>query len=492
PYDMGSVCKHVAAIIFYLQEDTLSLDQDKKKKKITPKTKSPYKQITDILKSVSHQELKSFIEANSKNDKKFRDYFLSSFVHLIESQSKELYQRQINSILKTAAGRDGFIYWSEMKYVVKALAPFTDKAEEYFAEGNFENTIFISTALLEEITKAFQFGDDSNGDLGYFIEFSMQMLDQVTTCKLSENTRGELLEYCIDSFNEELFSGWDWHLGMLYIACELIENENEANTILECLDNVQSMYDKQQAQYLKLNLIKEFKGEAEAEKFMDQHISNPTIRRDQISKALQSKEYEKAIALSKNGIEFDKKEKPGLVSEWYDWLLKTAQAQNDTSGIIEYARYLLIDNFRAEQDYYQVLKSHVDEGKWHEFVNDIIKEITPKTRWKYTELIRTIYIKEAWWDRLFVLVKENSSLENIKNNEAYLDKDYTPELIALYTERITHYVKEHVGRSHYQTACRYLRRMKKLEANEQVNLLIQDFRKEYPQRRALIDELNKV
>jgi hypothetical protein len=110
----------------------------------------------------------------------------------------------------------------------------------------------------------------------------------------------------------------------------------------------------------------------------------------------------------------------------------------------------------------------------------------------YTELIRTIYIKEEWWDRLFLMLKQNLSLENIQENEQYLAKDYSSELIELYFERITNYVEKYVGRNNYQTACRYLRRMKKLGGNEKVNKLIELFRKQYPQRKALMDELTKV
>ena len=53
-------------------------------------------------------------------------------------------------------------------------------------------------------------------------------------------------------------------------------------------------------------------------------------------------------------------------------------------------------------------------------------------------------------------------------------------------------LKKYIGRNHYQTACRYLRRMKKLDGNDKVNELIELFRKQYPQRKALIDELTRV
>ena len=132
----------------------------------TKKTKSVKQQIKELLKVIPHNELIDFVEENSKKDKKFRNYFLASFGHLSQDQSKEFYQKQIHSILDTAAGRDGWISWSDMKYVVNTTQPFIENAEQYLQKKNFENVFFISTALLEEMTKEFQYGDDRNGDLG--------------------------------------------------------------------------------------------------------------------------------------------------------------------------------------------------------------------------------------------------------------------------------------------------------------------------------------
>ena len=90
------------------------------------------------------------------------------------------------------------------------------------------------------------------------------------------------------------------------------------------------------------------------------------------------------------------------------------------------------------------------------------------------------------------MLKKDLFIEKIDQYEQYLAKDYSSELIELYSEKITDYVEEYVGRNHYRTACKYLRRMKKLKGNEQVNELIKLFRKKYPQRKALMDELNRV
>lgn len=493
PYDMGSVCKHVVAVIFHLQQDELELNQySPNSTKGKKKTKSVNQQVKELLKTISHNELIDFVEENCKKDKKFRNYFLASFGHLSQNQSKEFYQKQIQSILQTAAGRDGWIGWSDMKYVVNTTQPFLENAEQYLQKKNFENVFFISTALLEEMTKAFQYGDDSNGDLGYFVESAMELLSKLSKEEISTSLKQEIFEYCISAFKQKLFEGWDWHLGILHIAGDLIDNEKEADIILNCLESVTGEYEREYAQSYKLELLRQFKNPKDVEEFINKHISNSKIRKQEIEKAFESQNFERAIALAKDGITCDEQSKPGLAKDWYDWLLKIALVQNDTPNVIKYARYRLIENFGATQDYYQILKNTIEPEKWHSFLEEIIKEVTPKNRWTYTELIRKIYIKEEWWDRLFLMLKQNLSLENIQENEQYLAKDYSAELIELYSQRLTNYVEKFVGRNHYQNACRYLRRMKKLGAKERVNELIELFRKKYPQRKALMDELTRV
>jgi hypothetical protein len=492
PYDMGPICKHVVATIFYLQQNKLELNNPNFTIPKKKKSKSVSQQIKESLKAISHQELIEFVQENSKKDKKFRNYFLAYFGHLSQNQSKEFYQKQIHSILQSAAGRDGWIGWSDMKYVVNTTEPFLENAKKYLANNSFENVFFISTALLEEMTEALQYGDDSNGDLGYFIESAMELLSKLTKEKLPETLKQEIFKYCISSFNEQLFKGWNWHLGMLHIACELIEKESDADIILNCFDTVNGEYEREQAQSFKLNLLRKFKDKKEVEKYIDKHISNSLIRTKEIEKAFESEYFDKAIKLSQDGIKCDEKDRPGLAKDWYDWLLKIALVQNDTIKIIEYARFRLINSFGGTQDYYQILKDNIETTKWHPFLEEIIKEITPKQRWTYAGLVRKIYIKEEWWDRLFLMLKQNLSMENIQQNEEYLAKDYSSELIELYSERITNYVEKFIGRNHYQTACRYLRRMKKLGGNDRVNELIELFRKQYPQRKALMDELTRV
>ena len=492
PYDMGPICKHIVASIFYLKQDELNLNQQNVSLAKKKKSKTVSQQLKEVLDKVSHQDLKEFIQEQSKMDKQFRNLFLSSFAHLNESQSKEFYQKQIKSVVNSATDRHGFIGWHEMKYLEQGIDPIITIADKQLESKNYINAIYICTALMEEMTEAIQFSDDSNGSIGGMIDSSYEMLYDIATKDISVDIKTELFNYCITAFEKQLFDGWDWHTGILNIAYELTDNENKADIIIKCLDTVNGEYEKERAQSFKLKIISEYKNKKEVQKYIDKHITNSSIRNSEIEKAVKNKDFEKSTKLCKDGIEYDEKDKPGLVKNWYNWLLKIAQTQNNTSKIIEYSRFLFIDNFHPEQDYYQLLKQEVEQNKWNDFLEEIIREITPKAGWKYNELIRKIFINEKWWDRLLLMLKENVSLQNIENNEKYLSKDYAQELTQFYSERLVKYVDRNMGRNHYQTACRYLRRMKKLKGNEKVNELIEHFRKTYPKRKALLDELNRV
>jgi hypothetical protein len=280
---------------------------------------------------------------------------------------------------------------------------------------------------------------------------------------------------------------------VLHIASRLLKTEEEAERIFAQIDKAQrSDYEREEAQSIKYGILLKTKGEKAAEKYLEQNITNSNLRREAIQKALEKKNYEKAVLIAQDGVNYDMKDKPGLAKEWYDWLLKIAQAQRETEKIIEYSRLLFIDNFRNEQDYYQILKQNVKRENWNSFIEEVIKDIATKKRWLDTGLIASIYIKEEWWARLLELVKKTSDLNTIEHYEKYLSKQYASEIAELYANAVIKYMKNSMGRNHYQNACRYLRRIIKLGVREKANEIISYLRSEYPKRKALMEELNKV
>ncbi len=498
PYDMGPVCKHVAAVIFYLQQDELELNKKKKRTKTNQsakpvKRKTVAQQVDELLEKATHDELRQFVREKASANAPFRNLFLSSFAQYNSDESKELYAKQVKSILKTASDRHGFVDWSASRIVGKAIDNLLVSAQKQINNRNYKSAVFICTAVMEQMTEALQYSDDSNGDIGGSIYTAYELLYTIVHEQLSEEIRKLIIEYCFVSFDKQIYSGWDWHIGVLRLASLLLKTEDEIDYIFAQVEKAQrSDYDREEVQSIKYDILLKTKGENVAEKYLEQNITNSNLRRVAIQKALKKKNYDKAISLAKDGINHDLKDKPGLAKEWHDWLLKIAQAQNDSERIIEYARLLFIDNIRNEQDYYQIMKQYVKPEKWTEFVEAVIQDITTKKRWLDTGLLASIFIKEEWWERLLELVKKTPDLNTIDHYEKYLSKQFTNEIVELYATGVLKYMKNSTGRDHYQNACRYIRKIIKLGARKKANEIISSLRNEYPRRKALMEELDKV
>ena len=498
PYDLGPVCKHVAAVIFSLQEEDLGLTKKTANSKKstgsgTKKSKSVATQIDELMDKASVDELKELIRTEAKKNALFRNHVLSHLEHYNENISKDLYQKQLKAMIRSATDRYGFIDWNKARALGRAVYELLDSAKKQIDHGSFEKAAMVCFAVMEEMLEAFNGADDSNGDIGGCIDEATNLLDEMAARCESKTVRKQIFDFCADEFEKGRFAGWDWHEGLLSSAANLAETDADFDRVLALAEKKQqSDWANERIQMIKYGLLVKKKGQDIADKFLEQNMDNSRFREMAIERALEQKNYAKAVKLAQDGVKTDMKDKPGLAKEWYDWLLKIAQEQNDTPRIIEYARYLLIDNFRNEQDYFQVLKEHVKPEEWEAFVDGIVSEIKAKRRWYDTGLVGTIYIREEKWDKLWEMVKENPTLSTIEQYESYLSKHYAGEMVDLYASLILDYLERNMGRDHYQTACRYIRRMIKLGGKAKANNLIAQLRTLYAKRPALMQELDRV
>jgi hypothetical protein len=495
PYDRGPICKHVTAAFFYLQQDELKLIKKTKpsKNKAPKKRKTIADKVSELLEQATHEDLKAFIKKKTEQDRDFRNMFLASFAYLNSSESIQLYKNQVIAILQASTDKHGFIDWSATRLVGVMVGHLLETAQKQIETKNYQSTFFICTAVTEELFDALQFADDSNGDIGGSIDSGFDILYQLSQLNIDESLRKQMIDYCITMCEKATYKGWDWHIEIIRIAAQLVKTDEETTRIFDQIEKSEnSEYEVMEIQAIRYDVLLKTKGEAIADQYLHQHINNYKLRRIALQKALEKKEYEIANKLAHDGIAYDKDDKPGIAKEWNDWLLIIAQKQSNTEKIIEYARYLLIENYNNKQDYYQVLKAHVQPIKWNSFLEQIIEDIAKKNGWLDNYLIAQIFIKEKNWNRLMEMIRQNPDLRNIENYEEYLSKDYANDIIKMYANGIMKYLEVNVGRKHYQTACRYLRRMKKLGGTEQVKTITAELRKKYPRRSSLMEELNSV
>lgn len=180
------------------------------------------------------------------------------------------------------------------------------------------------------------------------------------------------------------------------------------------------------------------------------------------------------------------------MSEWNDWLLKIAEAQGERELVIQYARLLFLQSNWFQEKYYAILKGQIEPERWGSFIEELLREVGGRTPYLPRELMAGIFISEGWMERLLNLVRQVPLVSVIAQYEPHLAEAYSAELVELYAQAITDYLKDHVNRNHYQEACRCMSRMIKLGGRQKVGELVDLLQKSYPRRMVLMEELNRV
>ena len=501
PYDMGPVCKHVASLLFALQKEALGITV-RAKKSSTDLTGKPEKtsgrktvkeQVDEILGKLPPETLCEFIREQSLGDPAFRRRFLARFTHTVKGESKAIYAQQVKAILQSAKGRGGFIEWNRAPSVGKAVYEMLVNAGKHIEIKNYQTALLISSAVLEEMVKALQFADDSDGEIGGCIEEAMEIMARVAMANPPEELRKWMFEYSVKAFKKKLFEGWDWHLDILLLATEVMHGAQEADILLDLLESMpHSQYEEDRIHERILDVLQKSGRHDEAEAYLASHIENPSIREQAIKRAFELGDMQLAGNLAREGITQDQKNKPGLADSWVDWLLKIALKQKDKEAVITHARHLLYQANRDHKQYYKILKSEVDAGEWTSFIDGLIQEITTKGRWSDSRLLAWLCIEEERWKTLLDVVSRNFTLTGIREYESHLCGRYPEEFAALYKKGILELLERHTGRNHYQEAARFIRRMRKFGAITQAEDLVKHLQQKFPQRRALLEELERV
>jgi len=194
-------------------------------------------------------------------------------------------KKQVKAILRAASDRLDYIDWAASGYVVHAVDNMLDIAQKQVELNNPQTAVYISTAIMEQMIEALQYADDSDGNISGCIDAAIEMLHQVAIEQPDEKIRKQVLEYCSSIFDQDVFSGWNWNMGILRIASELIKTEKESEWLLKQIDQAQlSDYESELAQSIKYKILLRIKGELVADKYLEQNISNPIFRRQALEK----------------------------------------------------------------------------------------------------------------------------------------------------------------------------------------------------------------
>jgi len=243
PFD-GPVCKHVAAVLFHLKRGELGLVVRRKgrgAKGSVPERKRTLtlmEKVASVVDGMAHEELKEFILLRCGQDKVLRGAFVDAYEERSGGTTHAGHARRIRAIINTNGGRGRANGWYAAKPVSQALQPMLGKLSACMANGDHALALPLATALLDELTKALDHIDDSNGYVVGDLGTAHEALHAASEAPADEAVRKELLAFALKALQDDRYSGWDWHTGMMAISVRLVRTEAEAAPVLKALQRV--------------------------------------------------------------------------------------------------------------------------------------------------------------------------------------------------------------------------------------------------------------
>lgn len=468
-------CKHIVAVLYYLTNEKLD------------NTKND-ESIRTILDKIDEKELKDFLENLIENEESIYDLFRRKFVNYFPKISPATYKRKIESAIREAGGRDGFIDYNEGWNYTRKMYEFTNEALNLVEKGDYETAFVIARIILDSIPDTAI--DGSNGETGEVanscIEVIVNVLDKASK---NDKTVEDILDYILIELKTHNLSNYGIELddliinfirdGLFLQKCEIAL----INAIKDCddskwysyskryyLDYLEELYDKQGNNLKKRKLI-------------ENNLDTIEMFEKYVEILMNEKDTKEIII---NLINYRKKY-PNHQKYITDKLLEIYYRDNMTLEYKDglYQAFFEFDKYNFEK--YIKIKQLYNKEEWITEIEKIISEIEKSSN--KTDILAKIFIEEKMIDRLYELVKDN----NIYYYEDYLLPKYRNELIEKYIEKCKRNLKFASNRSNYRNIAEELMHIKKLDTNKKyITLFLEYIKKEYANKPALMDEISHV
>lgn len=489
PYDIGPVCKHEVAAYFQLFE---MLNNKNINDKATTNQQKKRVTLQEVLDPLSKEELIDIIVNIAQNETTLQNSLIVKYSNGDSQQELEACQELIQAIVRKYTGRNGFVEYRDTGAFVTELEDVAEKAK------NTDDVLLaldIALLLLEEGINAFQYADDSNGNIGDLVSDTLEVIAEIAhTCKETGYQKAEIFEKLLALTDNELFDEWvDYQIDLLHICFEFADDptlrEQLKMKIESMLGNPSSNrythYSNENILQLLFRLIKQYGTREEAEQFIYDHLQFSFFREELLNKCIQKKNFHKVIEIAEEGEKQDQ-QYSGLITKWKKFRYTAYKCLGLKKEQQTLARELLL---QGDFEYYQDLKELAAENQ-KEFYTHLKQELKAAKGWTTSRIFLKLIEKENDLEEMLKLVQENPGY--IENYAEKLVNYFKEDVINIYKEYIISAARTSSNRRDYQGVCSKIARYKKIAGKPKQEELISELKGLYRKRPAFIDELGKI
>ncbi|OUL08691.1 hypothetical protein B0533_07260 [Sedimentibacter sp. SX930] len=489
PYDLGPICKHKAAVFFQLAE--IINNGDVKWDARQSPTELPG--IKEVLNKLPKEELIRIIMEIVPKNKTLEESLILRYSDGNNEQELKQVTKLIRRIVNKYAGRGGFIAYGEISDYVDEMVGILEKARNT-ADSLLALEIII--LVLHEAMEAFQYTDDSDGEIGGLASDCIEVMEELVLVeKISDSSSNQkLFNRLLEDSDDHAYDDWqEYTIDILRLCAEVADTE-ALRVLLRArvmayldksdTDGFSTYYAAPLLQILH-RLIVVYGTDAEALQFEEENSAHASFREMLIERAKKENNFEKVISLAIDG----EKQDDYYAGRKPKWKEIRYDAYKKLSLKDEQARLAKEMLFDGHFEYYQELKD-LNTGDEKEFYDELKAKLKKDTRWQAKSMYINLIEQEEDTDEVMAYVRENP--QYIARYAELLKDHYADEVDVLYSNHIRSAAHSSSKRSAYQDVCSLIRRYKNIAGKANAAELVNELLVLYKKKRAFVDELSKL
>ena len=461
------------------------------------------KQIDDLMPLATLEDLRAFCQDYARKDKKFNKE-LTKFLNerFIEDEDSAA---NFIARLEDAFGEEKNIgdrwhsyYVTDWDEIYSVSTDVLKDARRLLDMGNASAALQIAMRMFE-LTDAEDLNyvdeDDDDWWLADTLEsYGKLLVESIASDSVPQKEKDEVIDKLKKMVKSEIWNLGYCDMGHLFQEASAASQSDDA--MLRLLDEMMSkpgLYDSDRAEYAlrKIGILERNGRTDEAKNAIKQYLYLPEVRKREVEKAVEQKDYAEAIRLIKDG-QKTAVDNTRSTKEWKELELDVYRRTNDKAKQIELYRELFVLE-RGSMDYYHELKKLIDAKEWKAFLAKLLSE-TDMQAWYSSSIEADIYVEEQDSERLFALLMDanHHTLDMFDKYAHYLKSTHSDELIAEYISMVKNYATRNMGAKHYSRIRQAMEAMLKLNNGKAAaHQLAERFRDVYRRRPSLMAEISK-
>lgn len=489
PYaEDGHNCKHMAAVLYKWEEDENFTIQDQ------DFIYDEANNVEDVINQATNEQIHDFLLDILDKDERLFIKFKTLVAPSLDVKDILYYKRQVDVTVQTYLGRDHFISYYEANDFISEMENYLhDDVQRLIDEELYWYAYELSMYIFVKVGQVDM--DDSDGGTSLIANECTQIwheildhADKQTEAKIFQSIQEHLDDCVIDymqDYIEKIFM--ERFLDEEFLKDKLIFVKQKIEQIKDDSESFYASYEREKWILRYVQLMESLNYSIQdINQYCKGHWECSRIREYYINKCIEQQNYNEAIDILKESMMLDNGFR-GLISDYSTKLKELYKLIGDEENYKKQLWQLVIKDRPANIEDFNELKSLYSQEEWIHVREDIFKSLADCSN------IDKLYLEEKLYDRLLEYALHVEDLYVVDEYFDILKELYPQELIQKYTDELNRLASYTSNRKIYQMLVKYLRQMNTIKGgNQKVQEIVYQWRMKYRNRRAMMDELNRL